>query len=63
MITSKPEIMAIFNKACFSTTLVMFIGLITCLHLADRDLKGVAIELPFFLLNGLIIYLQHPLAK
>ena len=37
--------------------------LIMCFHLLDKDLKGFAIELPFLLLNLLIIYLQHPLAK
>ena len=37
--------------------------LIICLHLADKDLKGAAIELPFLLLNLVIIFLQHPLAK
>jgi len=37
--------------------------LIICFHLLDKDLKGVAIELPFFLLNLIIIYLQHPLSK
>ncbi len=37
--------------------------LIMCFHLLDKDLKGFAIELPFFFLNLLIIYLQHPLAK
>jgi uncharacterized membrane protein len=37
--------------------------LIICLHLLDKDLKGVAIELPFLLLNMVIIYLQHPLSK
>lgn len=37
--------------------------LIICFHLLDKDLKGVAIELPFFLLNLIIIYLQHPLSN
>jgi len=37
--------------------------LIMCLHLLDKDLKGMAVELPFLLLNLVIIYLQHPLAK
>jgi hypothetical protein len=37
--------------------------LIICFHLLERDLKGVAIELPFLLLNLVIIYLQHPLKK
>lgn len=35
--------------------------LIICFHLLNKDLKGVAIELPFLLLNLVIIYLQHPL--
>lgn len=35
--------------------------LIICFNLLDRDLKGVAIEMPFLLLNLVIIYLQHPL--
>jgi hypothetical protein len=37
--------------------------LIICFHLLDKDLKGVAIELPFFLINLIIIYLQHPFSK
>jgi DoxX-like family len=37
--------------------------LIICFHLLDKDFKGVLIELPFFLLSLVIIYLQHPLAK
>lgn len=37
--------------------------LIICFHLLDKDLKGVAIELPFLLLNLVIIYLQYPLKK
>lgn len=35
--------------------------MIICFHLLDKDLKGVAIELPFLLVNLVIIYLQHPL--
>jgi hypothetical protein len=37
--------------------------MIICLHLFDKDLKGMAIELPFLLLNLIIIYLQHPFSK
>ena len=37
--------------------------LIICFHLSHRDLKGAGIELPFFLLNLVIIYFQHPLPK
>jgi hypothetical protein len=34
--------------------------LIICFHMLDKDLKGVLIELPFLMLNLVIIYLQHP---
>lgn len=37
--------------------------LIICLQLLQKDLKGVAVEIPFFLLNLIIIYLQHPLRQ
>ena len=37
--------------------------LIICFHLMVKDIKGAAIGLPFFLLNLVIIYLQHPLRK
>lgn len=37
--------------------------LIICFHLQDKDLKGTAIELPFLLLNFVILYLQHPFSK
>ncbi len=37
--------------------------LILCFHLLEKDMKGALIELPFLLLNLIIIYLQHPLAK
>jgi hypothetical protein len=37
--------------------------LIICFQLSDRNFKGVLIELPFFLLNLIIIYLHHPLQK
>jgi len=44
-----------FTAAC--------ILLIMAFHLSDRNIKGFAVELPFFLLSLLIIYLQHPLSK
>ncbi len=37
--------------------------LITCYHLSDKNLKGAAIEIPFLLVNLLLIYLEHPLKK
>jgi hypothetical protein len=36
--------------------------LIICFHLLDRDLKGVMIELPFLLMNLVMIYLRYPFA-
>ena len=33
------------------------------LHLQHHDLKGFAIEVPFFLMSLLILYWQHPLVK
>jgi hypothetical protein len=37
--------------------------LIVCFQLQEHNIKGAAIELPFLLLNLLIVYLQHPLAQ
>lgn len=34
--------------------------MILCFQLFDRDLRGATIELPFLLLNLVIIYLQYP---
>jgi hypothetical protein len=38
-----------------------FILMIICFQVFFKDLKGAAIEIPFLLLNLIIIYLQHPL--
>ncbi|HEX2848124.1 MAG TPA: DoxX family protein [Chitinophagaceae bacterium] len=35
--------------------------LIICFHLQDKDLKGVLIEIPFLLINLVLLYLHHPL--
>ena len=37
--------------------------LIICFHLLDKDMKGAFIELPFLVLNMIILYLQHPLKQ
>ncbi|HTE34635.1 MAG TPA: hypothetical protein VK666_29855 [Chryseolinea sp.] len=37
--------------------------LIICLHLSEKDMKGVVTELPYFLLSLVIIFLGHPLVK
>lgn len=47
----------VWGNFLMAATILMII----CFHLSDKDFKGVAIELPFLLLNLLIIYLQHPL--
>ena len=50
-------------KTFFAGNLLMasVILIIICFQLQQRDLKGFAIELPFFLLNLVLLYLQHPI--
>lgn len=62
-VTIISAILIFFPKTFVYGNFLMATGilLIICLHLLDKDLKGVAIELPFLLLNMVIIYLQHPL--
>jgi hypothetical protein len=64
-ITIISALLILFPKTFVWGNFLMAAGIlmIICFHLLDKDLKGVAIELPFFLLNLLIIYLQHPLIK
>lgn len=63
LVTILASIMILFPKTFVWGNFIMAAGilLIICFHLIDKDLKGVMIELPFFFLNLLIIYLQHPL--
>ncbi len=62
-ITILSALLILFPKTFVWGNFIMAAGIlmIICLHLLDKDLKGVAIELPFLLLNLVIIYLQHPL--
>ena len=55
----------LFPKTFVWGNFIMAAGilLIIAFHLADRDMKGVLLELPFFLLSLVIIYLQYPLTK
>jgi hypothetical protein len=64
-ITIIAALMIVFPKTFVWGNLLMAAGIlmIICLQLLDKDLKGVAIEIPFLLLNLVIIYLQHPLSK
>ena len=52
-ITIIGALMVLFPKTFVWGNFMMAVTilLIICLHLADKDLKGAAIELPFFLLN------------
>ncbi|KMQ59653.1 hypothetical protein ACM40_16105 [Chryseobacterium sp. BLS98] len=62
-VTIFATVLILFTKTFVYGNFLMAAGilLIICLHLLDKDLKGVSIELPFLLLNLIIIYLQHPL--
>lgn len=64
-ITMIAALLILFPKTFVWGNFLMAAGIlmIICFHLVDKDLKGVAIELPFLLLNLVIIYLQHPLKK
>lgn len=62
-VTILAAILILFPKTFVWGNFLMAAGIlmIMCLHLLDKDLKGTAVELPFLLLNLVIIYLQHPL--
>ncbi|WP_353145566.1 DoxX family protein [Chryseobacterium sp.] len=62
-ITIAAAVMILFPKTFIWGNFLMAAGilLIICFHLMDKDFKGVLIELPFLLLNLIIIYLQYPL--
>ena len=58
-------ILMLFPKTFIWGNFIMAAGilLIIAFHLGDKDMHGVLVELPFFLMSLVIIYLQHPLAK
>ncbi|MBC9913829.1 DoxX family protein [Chitinophaga varians] len=65
IITMVAAVLILFPRTFVWGNFLMALGilLIICFHLMDKDLKGVLIELPFLLLNLVIIYLQYPLKK
>lgn len=65
IITILAAVLILFPRTFVWGNFLMALGilLIICFHLMDKDLKGVLIELPFLLLNLVIIYLQYPLKK
>lgn len=64
-ITFISALFILFPKTFIWGNFLMATGIlmIICFHLFDKNLKGVAIELPFLLLNLIILYFQHPLVK
>lgn len=65
LVTMLAALLILFPKTFMWGNFLMAAGilLIICFHLLDKNLKGVGIEIPFLLLNLLIIYLQHPLKQ
>ncbi len=47
----------VYGNVLMASTILLIIGF----HLRDGDFRGVVIELPFLLLNLVIIYLKYPL--
>ena len=64
-ITMLSAVLIVFPKTFVWGNFLMAAGIlmIMCFQLLNKDLKGFGIELPFLLLNLVIIYLQHPLSK
>lgn len=62
-VTLIASVLILFPKTFVWGNFLMAAGIlmIMCLQLLHKDLKGVVIEIPFLLLNLVIIYLQHPL--
>lgn len=73
---SKTAVMIIGAVAILSSVLILFprtflwgnflmaagVLFILCLQLWSKNLKGAFIELPYLLMNLVILYFQHPLA-
>lgn len=64
-VTMIAALLILFPKTFVWGNFLMAAGIlmIICLQLLNKDLKGAVIEIPFLLLNLVIIYLQHPMAK
>ncbi|MCL1668308.1 DoxX family protein [Elizabethkingia ursingii] len=63
LVTILSAVLILFPKTFIWGNFLMGAGilLIICFQISERDFKGAIIEVPFLLLNLLIIYLQHPL--
>lgn len=64
-VTIAASVLILFPRTFLWGNFLMAAGIlmIICFQLLSKDLKGVSIEIPFLLLNLIIIYLQHPLTK
>jgi len=64
-ITVLAALLILFPKTFIWGNFLMAAGilLIICFQLSLKDSKGAGIELPFLLLNLIIVYLGHPLGK
>lgn len=64
-VTMIAALLILFPKTFVWGNFLMAAGIlmIICLQLLNKDVKGAAIEIPFLLLNLVIIYLQHPIQK
>lgn len=62
-ITLLASVLILFPKTFVWGNFLMAAGIlmIICFQLLYKDLRGAVIEVPFLLLNFVIIYLQHPL--
>jgi hypothetical protein len=62
-VTLLAAVLILFPRTFVWGNFLMAAGIlmIICLQLLTRNLKGAAVEIPFFLLNLIIIYLQYPL--
>ncbi|MCS4227422.1 DoxX family protein [Sphingobacterium sp. BIGb0165] len=62
LVTILAAILILFPKTFVWGNFLMAatILMIICFHLVNKDLKGMVIELPFLMLNLVIIYLQYP---
>lgn len=63
IVTILSALLILFPKTFIWGNFLMAVGIlmIICFQLANKDLNGAVVEIPFLLLNLLLIYLKHPL--
>lgn len=62
VVTIIAALLILFPKTFVWGNFLMAVGIlmIICLQLLEKDLRAAVVEVPFLLLNLLIIYLQYP---